>query len=101
MLIITYLGHFSFSTVDLTGDEVSQLGSSILPTSTTEEGIWIDKYVTTVACKARKQGWQCGWCNNVFSTLHATRVVCHNLKIEGNNIATCQEIIPVEHQERY
>ena len=82
-LIITYLSHFSSSNVDLTGDEVSQLGCSTLSTPMTEEGIWSDKYVTKVACKAGKQGWQCGWCNKVFSTLHATRVVCHILKIKG------------------
>ena len=85
----------------MTGDEVSQLGSSTLSTPKTEDSIWSDKYVTKVACKNGKQGWQCGWCNKVFSTLHATRVVCHILKIKGGNIATCRAIIPEEHQERY
>ena len=42
--------------VDLTGDEVSQLGSSTLSAPKTEEGIRSDKYVTKVACKAGKQG---------------------------------------------
>ncbi|KAL7475228.1 hypothetical protein ACHAW6_001153 [Cyclotella cf. meneghiniana] len=87
--------------VDLTGDDVSQLGSSTLSTPKTEEGIWHDKYVTNVACKAGKQGWKCGWCNKIFSTLHATRVICYILKIKGGNIATCQAIIPKEHQECY
>ena len=99
--IISYLCHFSFRNVDLTGDKVLQLGSSTLSTPKSEEGIWNDKYVTKVACKAGKQGWQCGWCNKIFSTLHATRVVCHILKIKGGNIATFQAIIPKEHQECY
>ena len=99
--INTYLCHFSFSNIDLTDDEVSQLGSSTLSTPKAEEGIWSDKYVTKVAWKNGKQGWQCGWCNKVFSTLHATRVVCHFLKLKGSNIATCQAIIPEEHQEHY
>ncbi len=85
----------------MTGDEVSQLGNSILPTPKTEEQICNDTYVTKVACKAEKQGCQCGWCNKIFSTLHATRVVCHILKIKGSNIATCQAIILEEHQEHY
>ena len=54
--LITYLCHYSFSNVDLTGDEVSQLRNSKLSTPKTEEGIWSDKYVTKVACKNGKQG---------------------------------------------
>jgi len=85
----------------LTGDKVSQSGSSILSTPKTEEGIWSDKYGIKVACKVGKQGWQCGWCNRVFSTLHSMRVVYHILKIKGNNIATCHAMIPEEHQKHY
>ncbi len=69
--------------------------------SKSDEGIWNDKYVTKLACSNGKQGWQCGWCNKVFSTLHATRVVSHLLKIRGGNIAICKAIIPEDHLQCY
>lgn len=65
------------------------------------EGIWNDSYVTKVRLDNGKVGWKCGWCNNVFKTLHATRVLCHILKIRKQHIAICKAIIPAEDLARY
>jgi hypothetical protein len=58
--------------------------------------IWNDAYISYVSGKYGKKGWKCHWCNKVFYTIHATRVVCHLLKIKGTNIAICKAIIPSE-----
>ena len=76
-------------------------GATGAPTPRNANSIWNDRYVTRVACAGGKEGWKCGWCNMIFYTLHATRVVCHMAKVKGNNIAICKAIIPPSDLARY
>ena len=48
-----------------------------------------------------KTGWRCLWCNKFSNPKHATRALCHLLKISGQGIAICKAIIPPLRLERY
>ena len=78
-------------------DSVKVIGSR----SSSSDKIWDDPFVNKVELGDGKMGWHCGWCNKTFKTVHATRVICHLLKIRGNHIATCGATISLDAIERY
>jgi hypothetical protein len=41
-----------------------------------------------------KELWECRWCSKIFATKHASRALCHVLKIKKNDIAVCKAAIP-------
>ena len=57
--------------------------------------IWNDKYVKLLD----DGGWKCLWCKKIFQFRHATRALCHFLKLKGNHVAICKAIIPVSNLE--
>ena len=59
--------------------------------------IWNDKYVKLLD----DGGWKCLWCKKIFKFRHATRALCHFLKLKGNHVAICKAIIPVANLEHY
>ncbi len=44
---------------------------------------------------------RCLWCNNSFSSLHATRMRCHVLKFPKGGQGACTGIIVKERYNRY
>ncbi len=44
---------------------------------------------------------RCLWCNNSFSSWHATRMICHVLKFPKGGLGACTGIIPKERYKRY
>ena len=59
--------------------------------------IWNDKHVKLLD----DGGWKCLWCKKIFKFWHATRALCHLLKLKGNHVAICKAIIPVANLEHY
>ena len=53
--------------------------------------IWNNKHVKLLY----DGGWKCLWCKKIFKFWHATRALCHFLKLKGNHVAICKSIIPV------
>lgn len=77
--------------IDLTHD------SADAGESTFCNNIWKDQHIKQLD----GDGWQCLWCDKSFKTKHATRVICHLLKLKGNHIAPCKAFIPPANVERY
>ena len=48
-----------------------------------------------------KEGWECGWCGKVFVPRHASRALCHVLKINKCDIAVCKAVITARYLSRY
>ena len=65
--------------------------------STNRLMIWNDKHVKVLD----DGGWKCLWCKKIFKFSHATRALCHFLKLKGNHVAICKAIIPVANLEHY
>ena len=65
--------------------------------STNRLMIWNDKYVKLLD----DDGWKCLWCKKIFMFWHATRALCHFLKLKGNHVAICKAIITVANLEHY
>ena len=65
--------------------------------STNRLMIWNDKHVKLLD----DGGLNCLWCKNIFKFWHATRALCHFLKLKGNHVAICKAIIPVSNLEHY
>ena len=56
----------------------------------TSMSIWQDEYVELLDCG----GWKCLLCLKIFKRRHATRALCHFLKIRGMHIAICSASVP-------
>jgi hypothetical protein len=48
-----------------------------------------------------KELWECRWCSKMFAPKHASRALCHVLKIQKNDIAVCKAAIPEIYHKRY
>jgi hypothetical protein len=48
-----------------------------------------------------KELWECRWCSKIFAPKHASRALCHVLKIRKNDIAVCKTAIPEIYHKRY
>jgi hypothetical protein len=44
-------------------------------------------YIKIKTMNDGKDGWECGWCGNIFAPRHASRALQHVLKMKGGNIA--------------
>jgi hypothetical protein len=58
-------------------------------------------YITTNIVNDGKDGWECVWCGKIFSPRHASRALCHVLKIKKADIAVCKAAIPDRYLARY
>ena len=65
--------------------------------STNRLMIWNDKYIKLLD----DVGLKCLWYKKIFKFWHATRALCHFLKLKGNHVTICKAIIPVANLEHY
>ena len=72
-------------------DPLLSTGKSPRSSSTgRSRSIWEDEYVELLDCG----GWRCLFCRKTFKRRHATRALCHFLKIRGMHIAICNASVP-------
>ena len=75
--------------------EDSSTGKS--PRSSLTKPIWEDEYIELLDCG----GWRCLFCKKNFKRRHATRALCHFLKIRGMHISVCTASIPYHKTQEY
>ncbi len=63
--------------------------------------IWDDDKDEKYKDETGEKRMRCLWCNNSFSSWHATRMICHALKFPKGGLGACTGIIPKERYRRY
>ncbi len=55
--------------------------------------IWDNDHVEKYRDTAGKNRMQCLWCNNMFSNWYAIRMTWYLLRIKGNGLVVCNNLI--------
>jgi hypothetical protein len=89
---------------DLVGEEES--GGELRNEPVDEElpplhSIFDCRYIVVRVGNDGKELWECRWCSKNFAPKHASRALCHVLKILKNDIAVCKTAIPEIYHKRY